>query len=801
MDNSVVYMMAELSSRAYDNVETLTKLFKASGAIGTRRWVFDPANFFDDKGTHTQGFLVSAPTKVGLDIAVVFRGSELYNPLYLLVEMAAEAVDSPAMLLEKLQKCVTAPITSGQKVVAAFLQKFDWMQDWLLDAKIIAYSTKSWPANAPTNLKVASGFLDAWLGVKDQVKSRLLRLIPAGADGVRVFVTGHSLGSAIAVLSAVDIWKEMLDPLTPKPKLSVYAIANPVVGNAKFAEYYNALMLAAGAESYTIRDPKDSIIALPNAFLTGEIPTPGPIWNDPYGDVANGYCTLPGSGHWIANYISLFNDDSRPRIVPAPDAPLEVLVLRTVTSDSYNGFNPLASHSPWLITLVVGMNPDSTGGTTLSLSESNQMVPFLIPGQTDTFEATVPSGLKVSDLERCALSLTSPPLHLHPIVLNGLQLYVNGYDLFADYGMAVSLDPMNSLYRFNVPIPYYVIVGGDVEVADKNGKNSVVMRWGKETKHKISMSNGWTWSEKYTKSYGVTNSYLTPVAANSQGVEKRVVGGRFQATDLTSKATYVEISSWGERTSEEVNVSEGYAWSPQYDYKTIGYASFFLKPVAQVAADAPKIIGGLRLATLQKDRVPPYIETNPWGKRSQYQVFYTQGCSKDGILSSDNYWYGCFFFDGPVNQQSNVDINLSVRLVSLHCGSPSESSTFTGENADEVYLWANGRKYWPVENSYSSMTTDTTAPIGRTITVTNLESVELELWDKDTLSGDDKLYKFPFSLSTLIYDPESNSSDFNQRFIPLSMCQPGKTYWARGINLDDPNSEYAYHLEITVQSS
>lgn len=95
------------------------------------------------------------------------------------------------------------------------------------------------------------------------------------------------------------------------------------------------------------------------------------------------------------------------------------------------------------------------------------------------------------------------------------------------------------------------------------------------------------------------------------------------------------------------------------------------------------------------------------------------------------------------------------------------------------------------------MTTGQMASIDKEITVTNQHSVVLVLWNADDLTPDDELYRFPFSVSTLVFDPKSTSTDPQQLYVPLSMCGPWKTYWARGIE-SDSDAEYFYHINIRV---
>lgn len=91
---------------------------------------------------------------------------------------------------------------------------------------------------------VHKGFLESWKGEHfDQRVLAKVRGIIEGAEidkqNVRVLVSGHSLGGAIAILAAHDIAK--LCCLSPH-QLSCYTFGCPRVGNSAFADEYNKIV-------------------------------------------------------------------------------------------------------------------------------------------------------------------------------------------------------------------------------------------------------------------------------------------------------------------------------------------------------------------------------------------------------------------------------------------------------------------------------------------------------------------------------------------------------------------------------
>ena len=82
----------------------------------------------------------------------------------------------------------------------------------------------------------------------------------------------------------------------------------------------------------------------------------------------------------------------------------------------------------------------------------------------------------------------------------------------------------------------------------------------------------------------------------------------------------------------------------------------------------------------------------------------------------------------------------SLKLISLNCHVPDET------NLDEVYLKMEGIKVWPLSEKYQQL------PLGETLLNLSIDdiskdgTVEIELWDFDTLSRDDKLGSFVLHL-------------------------------------------------------
>jgi predicted lipase len=84
--------------------------------------------------------------------------------------------------------------------------------------------------------EVATGFQAVYRTVRNSVATNLAA---AGAGCDNILITGHSLGAAVAVLAAPDIFRDM-PPNTIEPRLITFA--GPQVGLTNFATAFNKLI-------------------------------------------------------------------------------------------------------------------------------------------------------------------------------------------------------------------------------------------------------------------------------------------------------------------------------------------------------------------------------------------------------------------------------------------------------------------------------------------------------------------------------------------------------------------------------
>ncbi len=120
--------------------------------------------------------------------------------------------------------------------------------------------------------------LDTLLATADPLTSQSLQsyLNTLNAPKQKMFITGHSLGGAMATL----ITKWFLDVgFTSKFKLETYTFAAPTVGNISFVNSYHSSMSSTGSESHRCVNNKDVVpyawAGLPN-IISENIPTTVP---------------------------------------------------------------------------------------------------------------------------------------------------------------------------------------------------------------------------------------------------------------------------------------------------------------------------------------------------------------------------------------------------------------------------------------------------------------------------------------------------------------------------------------------
>ena len=104
-------------------------------------------------------------------------------------------------------------------------EKQDWINDFTAWHTVIPYG------NYESDIRVHQGFLTCYKSVRGDILSYISK---NRSEIYNIYITGHSLGGALATLCAVDIQFNF-----PDIKLQVYTSGAPKVGNKAFVRSYN----------------------------------------------------------------------------------------------------------------------------------------------------------------------------------------------------------------------------------------------------------------------------------------------------------------------------------------------------------------------------------------------------------------------------------------------------------------------------------------------------------------------------------------------------------------------------------
>jgi triacylglycerol lipase len=96
---------------------------------------------------------------------------------------------------------------------------------------------------------------DGFLQMYEKFRPAMLECLNKAGPGKRLFITGHSLGAALATLAAPDI-----SASTPFTSPVVYTFASPRVGDREFAEEYNRLFRG---RTFRIANTCDIVVSIP----------------------------------------------------------------------------------------------------------------------------------------------------------------------------------------------------------------------------------------------------------------------------------------------------------------------------------------------------------------------------------------------------------------------------------------------------------------------------------------------------------------------------------------------------------
>jgi hypothetical protein len=144
--------------------------------------------------------------------------------------------------------CYFGKYTNINEYVLAFEGSQD-NKDLLIDlqiAQLVPY--KHYP-----DVKVHAGFWKSYLAIADEVHKLLI-----SHKVENLFVTGHSLGGALATIASLDIVEEL-----GIKNVSMISLGAPRVGNAEYADLYSSMI----NNYYRLTHASDTVVHLPYMYL------------------------------------------------------------------------------------------------------------------------------------------------------------------------------------------------------------------------------------------------------------------------------------------------------------------------------------------------------------------------------------------------------------------------------------------------------------------------------------------------------------------------------------------------------
>eukprot|EP00887_Chlorella_sp_A99_P000326 scaffold13.g326.t1 len=187
------------------------------------------------------------------------------------------------------EEALDDPFVNGAAALALFdLEHWEKVEDedtdthavigWSSSQAVLAFRGTSSMENTMTDLKswrvkytlepvwrgrkvgVHAGFLNAWLdgGFNNKVLDRLAAIdaARAGQQPLRIWVTGHSLGGALAVLASQQISRAH-----PASHITLYTFGCPRVGNSAFADMFNDAI----PDAWALINRGDPVTIIPKA--------------------------------------------------------------------------------------------------------------------------------------------------------------------------------------------------------------------------------------------------------------------------------------------------------------------------------------------------------------------------------------------------------------------------------------------------------------------------------------------------------------------------------------------------------
>ncbi|KAK9766717.1 hypothetical protein K7432_004023 [Basidiobolus ranarum] len=295
-----------------------------------------------------------------------------------------------------------------------------------------------------SNIRVHRGFARYYNALKDQIFRMIDTLIAelGGPEKVEnVYLTGHSLGGAMAILCSVDLTNYLVKRYGPQPAnfLQCLTYGAPPVGDVEFRQYW--ITLQTVMRGYHFQDPSDDVC---HGDMSVMHRLPINLFTLGFNHVPSAIRLRKGKGHSILNYINLLQE-----LLP-PSTSTQYLRLMQITI--VTGKNSLA---PWYhfdgpgtwgrVSLLLGdFRPDSYYVQIYPL-ESLLRQSFG-HGNTDSFFIDVAGVFQPSQMRHFTIKFEKIGLFKDSWLLDGIEFKLDGKIVYKETNLLAILDDKNSTF-------------------------------------------------------------------------------------------------------------------------------------------------------------------------------------------------------------------------------------------------------------------------------------------------------------------------------------------------------------------
>lgn len=222
--------------------------------------------------------LLDQYTQVGSFRAAELNFSEIDNSPAIAEKLAERPAEQPQPVAISIREVFFGYALSSPTSNIIALRGTQTDMEWVRN---IAARQVSFVNRQPQQGRVHQGFQLSY----ERIITQIRRVLPQFTPNVPCYITGHSLGGAVAILTAADL---ALDNTLSRDRIQVYTYASPRVGDPAFAQFYASMI----SQTYRVTNLADMIPIVP----------PETVEQKPYAHVGQEWSYLSQFGSIAANH-------------------------------------------------------------------------------------------------------------------------------------------------------------------------------------------------------------------------------------------------------------------------------------------------------------------------------------------------------------------------------------------------------------------------------------------------------------------------------------------------------------------